>query len=123
MYLAAVKLRQIFFWAALAAGFLALLFPQFLPLWVPLGLAVLCGLVFLYTILYVRRTLRYDLRCPACGWVPFDLDAWKCKECGFVSPRMACVLVVITGMTKRRVCGADEFSPIGNGSIDKASLS
>jgi hypothetical protein len=84
MYLAAVKLRQIFFWAALAAGFLALLFPQFLPLWVPLGLAVLCGLVFLYTILYVRRTLRYDLRCPACGWVPFDLDAWKCKECGFV---------------------------------------
>jgi rubredoxin len=84
MYLVAVKLRRILLWAAFAAGFLSLLFPKFVPLELPIGLAVSCGLLFFYTILHVRSTKRSDLRCPACGWVPFALNAWKCKECGFV---------------------------------------
>ena len=84
MYLAAVKLRRNLLWAAFGAGFLALLFSRFVPPELPVGLAIACGLLFIYAILHVRRTKRGDLRCPGCGWVPFALDAWKCKECGFV---------------------------------------
>ena len=84
MYLAAVKLTRILFWAALSAGFLGFLLPEFVPLWLSLGLAIACGTFFLYAILHVRRTRRYKLRCPACGWIPFALDVWKCKECGLV---------------------------------------
>jgi hypothetical protein len=84
MYLAAVKLRRILFWAALATGLLALAMPEFIPLGLPLGLAVSCGVLFLYATLYVRGNRRPGWRCPECGWVPFALSAWKCKACSFV---------------------------------------
>jgi hypothetical protein len=84
VYFTIVKLTRILFWGALAAGLLRLLLPGIIPLELPLGLAVTCGALFVYTALHVRRTRRYGLRCPECGWVPFDLDAWKCRECGLV---------------------------------------
>jgi hypothetical protein len=84
MYLAAVKLARVLFWAALVAGILGLLLPKIIPLGLALGLAVACGAAFLYTVLHVQRTRRAGLRCPECGWVPFALRAWKCKGCGFV---------------------------------------
>ncbi|HEV3259701.1 MAG TPA: hypothetical protein VG013_22730 [Gemmataceae bacterium] len=84
MYLAAVKLTRILFWAALATGILGLLMPEVVPLWLPLGLAIGCGVLFLYAVAHVQRTRRRERRCPHCGWVPFALNAWKCKGCGLV---------------------------------------
>lgn len=84
MYLVAVKLARVFFLAAVTAGVLVLLLPGLVPLWLALSLAVACIGLFLYAVLHVQRTRRHELRCPACGWVPFALDAWKCKECGMV---------------------------------------
>jgi hypothetical protein len=125
MYLAAVKLRRISLWAAFAAGFLALLFPRFVPLEVPLVLAISCGILFFYTILHVRNTKRSALRCPACGWVPLPWMLGSAKNAdlsGTVSAPMACAPVAATSTKKRPVSGADEFSRIDNGSPDEASV-
>jgi rubredoxin len=84
MYLVVVKLTRICFWAALATGILALLLPNLVPVPLCLGLAVACSVLFLATVHHVRRTRRYEWRCPQCGWVPFALNAWKCKACGLV---------------------------------------
>lgn len=84
MYLTAVKLARILFWAAVAAAILALLIPEVVPVWLPMSLAGALGSLVLYAVLHVRRTRRWGLRCPSCNWVPFGLEAWKCKECGFV---------------------------------------
>jgi hypothetical protein len=84
MYLTLVKLSRGFFWAALVAGFLGLLLPKYVPLWLSLGLAVACGFCVLQAVLHARRTRRHGLRCPNCGWVPFAISAWKCKECRYV---------------------------------------
>lgn len=84
MYLAAVKLGRVLFWSALATGILALLFKDQVPLALPLGLALAWGGVVLLAILHVQRTRRRELRCPNCGWTPFALNAWKCRECKFV---------------------------------------
>jgi hypothetical protein len=80
-FLPAVKLKSIFFWAALVTGFLALLLPQAVPLFVPLALAAGWGALFLFTVLHIRNTRRQEYRCPNCGWIPFALPAWKCKSC------------------------------------------
>src|SRR5262245_7504155 len=84
MYLVAVQLTRTLFWAALAAGFLGLLMPELVPLWLALGLAIACGCRLLFALAHARRTRRHEFRCPECGWVPFALNAWKCKQCGFV---------------------------------------
>jgi hypothetical protein len=55
--LAAVKLKWILLWSAFAAGFLALLLPKLVPLEVPLGLAIVCGLLFFYTVIGRAHTL------------------------------------------------------------------
>ncbi len=84
MYLLAVKLTRTLFWAALAAGFLGLLLREQIILWLALGLGCGCVVFFLGAVFHVQRTRRRELRCPLCGWVPFALTAWKCKECRFV---------------------------------------
>jgi predicted RNA-binding Zn-ribbon protein involved in translation (DUF1610 family) len=83
MYLTIARLSRVLFWGALITGLFGMLAPRVVPLTIPLTLAVACGLMMLGMARYVRRTLRYAYRCPACGWVPFALPAWKCKECGF----------------------------------------
>jgi hypothetical protein len=84
MYLSAVKLLRVLFWAALSTGILTFLFPAWVPTWIPLSLAVSYGVVFAYAALHIHNTCRRHLRCPFCGWIPFALPAWKCKECRFV---------------------------------------
>lgn len=84
MYLTARKFARMLFWATLVAGFLTFLWPQQVPLWVPLSLAVVCGILFLYVTIYPARTRRPEWRCPVCGWTPFAIAAWQCKKCGHV---------------------------------------
>ena len=84
MYLVAAKLTRLLFWAALATGILGLLMPDMVPLYLALSLALGWGFLFVYTGLHVHRTRRFDWQCPYCGWVPFAVTAWKCKECGFI---------------------------------------
>jgi hypothetical protein len=84
MYLTAIKLARSLFWLALAVGILALLMPKIVPVGVAVGLAAAWGGLFLYGIVHVRLTRRWGLRCPECGWVPFALEVWKCKQCRFV---------------------------------------
>ncbi len=83
MFLAAVKLRQSFFYLALISGVLVLLFPKQVPWILPVALAVAWAGLLLYTIFHITSTRRRELQCPQCGWVPFALPAWKCKECRF----------------------------------------
>ena len=83
MYLPLVKLMRGCFWAALAVGLLKFLLPQ-IPLAVPLGLAAGAVVCFLLAALHSKQTRRPGLRCPSCGWVPFALNAWKCRTCRFV---------------------------------------
>lgn len=84
MYLPLVKLLKILFWLALVTGVLALLMPDVVPVWVPLAAGTGCVGLFVYAAIHLRRTRRHGLRCPHCGWVPFALNAWKCKNCKFV---------------------------------------
>jgi hypothetical protein len=84
MYLTAVKAARALFWAALVAGILSLLMPEAVPIWLGLGLGIACGLCFFFAVFHVHNTRRHELRCPFCAWVPFAVEAWKCKECGFV---------------------------------------
>lgn len=75
MYLVAVKLSPILFWAALATGILGLLIPDIVPLWLAVVLAISWGLLYLYTALHVRHSRRFEWHCPRCGWVPFAVAA------------------------------------------------
>src|SRR5262245_45111395 len=84
MYLVTAKLTRVLFWAALATGILGLVMPNIVPLWVALYLAGAWLLLFLYTGLHATRTRRLEWQCPLCGWVPFAVNAWKCKQCGFI---------------------------------------
>jgi hypothetical protein len=84
MYIVAVKLTRAFFWGAIVAGILMLLFPQWVPWWIPAGLAIACAGWFSIAAVHIWMTRRREYRCPICGWVPFGLEVWKCKECGFV---------------------------------------
>src|SRR5262249_19110166 len=84
MYLTSVKLVRLCFWAALAATFLSLFVPEVVPWWIPAGLGVSWAGLFVYCVLHVKLTRRSEYRCPECGWVPFALNAWKCKRCRFV---------------------------------------
>lgn len=84
MYLPVVKLMRALFWAALATAVLTLLMPNLVPYPVPLVLAAACVGLFLWAALHIRNTRRHGLRCPWCGWTPFALSAWKCKQCRFV---------------------------------------
>ncbi len=84
MYLSALKLKRILFPAAVIAVVLALLFPAVVPFPLAIALGVLWLGLFVYTVLHIRMTRRADYRCPECGWAPFALHAWKCKECRFV---------------------------------------
>jgi hypothetical protein len=84
MYFSAVKLTRSLFWTALIAGILALLFPHFIDLWIPVILASACAGCFAFTTYHVATTRRHEYRCPVCRWVPFSLRAWKCKKCKIV---------------------------------------
>jgi hypothetical protein len=84
MYLALFKLSRILLWATLAALCLALLMPDIVPLWLPLGMAGAWAALVVYGISHVRQTRRPDWRCPLCGWAPFAIAVWKCKVCGQV---------------------------------------
>jgi hypothetical protein len=84
MYLTAAKYARILFWAAIVAGFLTFLWPTRVRPWIPISIAGVCGVLYLYVKLYPRRTQRLEWRCPGCGWRPFAIRAWKCKKCGHV---------------------------------------
>lgn len=76
------KLRGFLFWLAILAFLLWLGLPQLVPIWVALGLAGAWLLALLYGIFHVAVTRRTGWRCPNCEWVPYAIDAWKCKGCG-----------------------------------------
>ena len=84
MYLTAVKFSRVLLWAAVCAGFLAFLWPRVVPLWLAVSLAGGCAVCWFYVFNHLRTTRRHEYRCPVCGWVPFVIRAWKCKQCGQV---------------------------------------
>jgi hypothetical protein len=76
------KLRGLLFWTTILAGLLWIGLPQHVPGWAPLALAVAWLLALGYGIFHVAISRRQGWRCPTCEWVPYAIDAWKCKGCG-----------------------------------------
>jgi hypothetical protein len=76
------RLRGLFFWLSLIALVLWFGLPHLVPYWVPVALAVCWFLALLYGFSHVAITRRQAWRCPHCSWVPYAIDAWKCKGCG-----------------------------------------
>lgn len=82
MYRRVRRLRKVLLLAGLAALLVHYGVPERMPLWVGLGLLGAWLLAFGYGIFHVAMTRRTAYRCPHCGWVPYALDAWRCKGCG-----------------------------------------
>jgi hypothetical protein len=84
MFLYAAKTTPILLWLTLGTAILHLLFPSSIPLLVPLAVAAAWAGLTLFMIFHIVATRRREWRCPHCGWIPFALKVWKCKQCRFV---------------------------------------
>jgi hypothetical protein len=76
------RLRGFLIPAALLALVLWWLMPETVPWWAPLAIFGLWVAAVLYAVGHVLFTRRSQYRCPHCGWVPYAIEAWKCKGCG-----------------------------------------
>jgi hypothetical protein len=76
------RLRGFLLLAALVLVALHFAAPGRFPLLPGLVLAGAWLAAFLYALGHVLLTRRRTYQCPYCGWVPYALDAWRCRGCG-----------------------------------------
>ncbi|MCS6976254.1 MAG: hypothetical protein NZM31_04475 [Gemmatales bacterium] len=82
MYRRIRRARKFLFFLGLISLLLHVAAPDRVPLWIVLTLFGGWLAAFGYGLFHVAMTRRTAYACPYCGWVPYALDAWKCKGCG-----------------------------------------